>query len=287
MKTILVATDFSERSDRALRRATLVARRYGAALSLVHVVDDDQPRPIVTAEVEAAKTLLRETAEHVRAVDGLRCEHQLVLADPFAGIIRAANEMLPDLVVVGAHRRQPLRDAFFGTTAERTIRNISFPTLMVNSSPLTDYRHVLVSTDLSEPSRHTVSTAFSLGLSNGAKATLLHVYDAPASHLAMGKTMSKAGQNEYLAGRRTEAARKLAAFVFGLGGGEADQVVVREQTTAAHAILAAAKELDADLIVVGTGGYGDLARLILGNTAGEVLRSAKADVLAIPMKPGT
>src|SRR5690349_25051655 len=39
----LVATDFSTRSDRALLRATLVANRVGAALTLVHVVDADQP----------------------------------------------------------------------------------------------------------------------------------------------------------------------------------------------------------------------------------------------------
>ena len=43
MRTILVATDFSERSDRALRRATLFARAQGAKLVLVHGVDDDQP----------------------------------------------------------------------------------------------------------------------------------------------------------------------------------------------------------------------------------------------------
>jgi nucleotide-binding universal stress UspA family protein len=37
MDRILVATDFSTRSDRALRRATLIARRTGAALTLLHV----------------------------------------------------------------------------------------------------------------------------------------------------------------------------------------------------------------------------------------------------------
>lgn len=60
MKTIMVATDFSERSDRALRRATLLARQFEATMLLVHVVDDDQPRRIVDAERDEATKLLRQ-----------------------------------------------------------------------------------------------------------------------------------------------------------------------------------------------------------------------------------
>lgn len=41
MTTIMVATDFSERSDLALRRATLLARQYGAGIAPMHTVDDD------------------------------------------------------------------------------------------------------------------------------------------------------------------------------------------------------------------------------------------------------
>ncbi|HEU6442162.1 MAG TPA: universal stress protein, partial [Microvirga sp.] len=47
MRTILVATDFSTRSDRALRRATLLARHVSARLVLIHVVDDDRPVRLV------------------------------------------------------------------------------------------------------------------------------------------------------------------------------------------------------------------------------------------------
>ena len=70
MKKIMVATDFSERSDRALRRATLLARQFDAAILLVHVVDDDQPRRIVDAEGDEASTLLRQMAATLRDVDG-------------------------------------------------------------------------------------------------------------------------------------------------------------------------------------------------------------------------
>lgn len=82
MKTLMVATDFSERSDRALRRATLLARQSGAALTLVHVVDDDQPERIVAVERMEAERLLADLVQTVRQTDGIPCEAEVILAAP-------------------------------------------------------------------------------------------------------------------------------------------------------------------------------------------------------------
>ena len=49
----------------------------------------------------------------------------------------------PDLLVIGSHRRQILREVFVGTTAERTIRTAVCPVLMVNASPTTNYQHIM------------------------------------------------------------------------------------------------------------------------------------------------
>ncbi|MGF1526783.1 MAG: universal stress protein [Candidatus Competibacterales bacterium] len=88
-KRILVATDFSTRSERALRRGTLLAKALGAKLSLVHVNDDDQPKRIVAAERAAAADLLNEFVQTLQQSDGLVCDGQLVEGDPFEGIARA------------------------------------------------------------------------------------------------------------------------------------------------------------------------------------------------------
>jgi universal stress protein E len=47
---ILAATDFSTRSNRALRQAGLLAQPANAQLHLLHVVDDDQPEELVRME---------------------------------------------------------------------------------------------------------------------------------------------------------------------------------------------------------------------------------------------
>ncbi|MBC8794215.1 MAG: hypothetical protein C6Y20_21710 [Tagaea sp. CACIAM 22H2] len=112
MKRLALATDFSERSDRALRRAVLLSRRSGAVIDLVHVIDDDRPRRIVEQEKHEAWLLLTELAGSLKSVDGVASTIRIELADPFAGILKSVDDPAPDMLVIGPHRRQILRDAF-------------------------------------------------------------------------------------------------------------------------------------------------------------------------------
>lgn len=282
MKRIMLATDFSERSDRALRRATLLAREAGAEVDLVHVVDDDRPRRIVDHEVADAHLLLAELVRTLDTVDGVQSKAHVVLADPFVGIARAVEEVGPDLLVIGSHRRQILRDAFVGTTAERVVRTVDCPALMVNGPPVGPYRQVLLTTDLSDNSRSALQRFEQLGLFSGGQLTALNVFDAPALRLAMSDTLAKEDREEYLSDMRAEAKRELAEFVSSISGRRLEQVVRHEETTIANEILQAASEIRVDLIVVSTVGKSSVARMLLGSVAEQILRLSTTDVLVMP-----
>ncbi len=191
MQTILLATDFSERSDRALRRAVLLGRESGACIHLLHVVDDDRPRRIVDRDANDARALLDELALTLREVDGVSCDTSVMQADPFDGIARAVSNISPDLLILGPHRRQILRDAFVGTTAERTIRAVQCPVLMVNGLPAGPYKQTLLTTDLSNNAQAALKRfeKFQAGMNNSM--AIVHVFDAPALRLAMADTMSR------------------------------------------------------------------------------------------------
>ena len=283
MKTIMVATDFSERSDRALRRATFLAKQADAKIVLVHVVDDDQPRRIVLAERDIRERLLEELAASVRQMDGVECSVQLLLADPFEGIAQATKTANPDLLILGPHRRQALRDVFIGTTAERTIRSVTCPVLMVNAAPVGAYRRVLATTDFSQPAEHALETFHGLGLGADAGLVLLNVFDAPALDLAMGSSISTIGSDKaYIEEERQRAGRKLTDYARQVTNGPVQPIARHRQTTIATEILSAASEQGADLIVVGTESRTGLAKLLLGSVAEKVLREAERDVLAVP-----
>lgn len=285
MQRIMLATDFSERSDRALRRAVLIARAHGAVLDLVHVVDDDRPRRIVDHDATDARTLLRELAQSLRSADGITCETDVVLSDPFAGIAKAVVDKKPDLLVIGPHRRHILKDAFLGTTAERTIRSVGCPVLMVNGPPVAPWRHILLTTDLSDNSRTAMQRFAALGLGKDAHHSVLHVFDATALRLAMSDSMPNDDRASYLADQQSEARRDLARFMADVAGLQAEMVVRYGETTTAHEIHKAADAMNADLIVVSTQGKGRLARLFLGSVTEKTLQSATVDVLALPPVP--
>lgn len=286
MKTIMVATDFSERSDRALRRATLLARQFEATMLMVHVVDDDQPRRIVDAERDEATTLLHQMAATLRDVDGVTCETRVILASPFVGISQAVVDATPDLLVIGPHRRQVLRDVFIGTTAERTIRSVDCPVLMVNAMPAGHYRHVLQTTDLSDGSRDALLRFQSLGLAEYARTSLLHIFDAPALRLAFSHSIPQDDQKRYLEDEQRDAALELGRFLSSTNLGLLRQIVRYEASPAPHEILKVAREEQADLIVMSTHGRSGLAKMLIGSVTEQVLRTAQIDILALPPQRG-
>jgi nucleotide-binding universal stress UspA family protein len=282
MKRIMLATDFSERSDRALRRAALLAREHDAALDLIHIVDDDRPRRIVEHELSDARMLLRELSLSLKDNDGIRCESEVLLGDPFDGIVRATMERHPDLLVIGPHRRQILRDAFIGTTAERTIRFADCPVLMVNGPPVSSYRHVMLTTDLSESAASSVQRYLALGLDPKVMHSILHVYDVLALSMGLSGTLPKADRDFHIAEQAREARRDTGKFADGFDGPRMEVIVRYLETSTANEIRRAAEEIGADLIVLSTQGKGAVARVLLGSVTQQVLQYATVDVLSIP-----
>src|SRR3546814_12334210 len=86
------------------------------------------------AQVDASRLILNDTARTIGEFDDVAASSNVVVGDVFSGILRWAEELDADLIVVGPHRRQ-FRDAFIGTTAERTIAHSQRPVLMAAGVP--------------------------------------------------------------------------------------------------------------------------------------------------------
>ncbi len=68
MRSILIATDLSARSDRTLERAVNLARDRGGELTIVHVVYEDLPASLADARQKAAESVLSQISCSVLAV---------------------------------------------------------------------------------------------------------------------------------------------------------------------------------------------------------------------------
>ena len=285
LQVVVAATDFSARSDRAVRRAAALAKAAGARLVLLHVVDDDQPARIVDGECELAETALADAIREHAYLAGLQCTPIVARGVAFDGIVKVAEQQQADLCVIGSHRRAFLKDIFIGTTAERVIRNSSFPVLMANSDPTLCYATSLAPVELSECSSQALRTARRLGLLQQAQLTVLHVYDAAAAGMLNYAGVRPSRRNDYLGKALTEAARDLAVFMKTVDLGGLDHTaLVREGSAVAPAIIDVVTHTSPDLVVIGTHGRRGVVRLLLSSVAEEVLRCVQTDVLVVPVK---
>ena len=123
---LLCATDLSSRSDRALRRAGVLARTAGAELVLLSVVDDDQPTRLVESERREVTILLAEQSRTMHELQGLQPQLRVEVGDAFDAIIRVTDAEEADLCVMGEHRKRLLRDIFVGTTIEPEVYSRRF-----------------------------------------------------------------------------------------------------------------------------------------------------------------
>ena len=282
MKAIVVATDFSERSDRAIRRAKLLAREHDAKLHLVHVVDDDQTQSLVLAERNASTELLEKLTLSLQEIDSVKCDFHVVLGKPFFGINQAARDLQADLVVIGPHRRQLLRDILVGTSAERTIRTADRPVLMANGFPAGLYSRAIAASDLSIYSETTIRKAKSLGLLDRLNTSLLYVFSDPGLALMNRASLSDDEKQTYIAEARNRAEKEVESFMDRIKLDGISTILQPSNGSIAETICKTTQDLSAELIVVGTCSRSAFTRALIGSVTEGVLRHSDRDVLAIP-----
>lgn len=285
MKRILVASDLSKRSRRAIRRAVALARQFGAELIALHVADDDRPEELIAAECRSAEAALRE---HLAAAGAEGLAPQPVITtsagDPFKVISDEADRVEADLIVVGAHRKRLLGDVFTGTTIERVMRLGSRPVLMVNRDGEKPYRQVLAAVDLSETSAHALRTARAIGLLDPSHAAAVHGFIPLGEGMMYYANVDQKRIEEHVAISASEARAALGGFLRDNGFADMADVLFVEKGGPYEAIEIGVSKFRPDLLVIGTRGHSGVKRILLGSTADQVLRQIDTDILAVPPK---
>lgn len=144
--TILHPTDFSDRSQFAFNLASALARDYGASLVVLHVV----PEPalvfsdgIIPPPTEPTKEKLRRQLLHVEVADpDVQVSHQLEEGNPASEILRVAQAIGADLIIMGTHGRRGLDRILMGSVAEQVLRKAHCPVLTVKT-PFPDWSPVV------------------------------------------------------------------------------------------------------------------------------------------------
>lgn len=282
MAVLLVGTDFSTRSDRALRRAMLIARHADYELLVVHVIDDDQPGRMIEVQRAAAEELLSDTQRTFVEDDGIACRTEIRFGRVPEQIIEAARVSGAGLVVLGPHRHSPLADWLGGATAERIVRRCPVPVIAAAAVPAGPYRHLLLPTDFGEASRRAAEAVRQLPFAHSSKASFVHVYDPEAREMLGRAMVPSEDRRQYLLECAERAATELAAFVRSLNWEATGEIVRASGGSIPSEIEKAAAEVDADLILLARSNKGVIAEAVLGSVTKSLLGAGEFDVLVVP-----
>ncbi len=291
--TVLVATDLSDASRKALRYAGAVAKNSGAELHVVHVSEIDYAIPGPARP--GSDPFTSETKEGQALKEQIIADIGQPIAPIFHGrvgraydqICRCAEELRAGLVIMATHGRSGLKRFALGSNAERVVQHSTSPVLIVRAqereiiSETQELRlqSILVPTDFSESSRAALSQGLIFARRFHARLVLFHSFTGPvftspdpASRHQLGNEM------------RAAAEAQMREFILGLDSEGIDFQTEVRPGPAAEAICDFAAAQEIDLIVISTHGRTGLKHVLIGSVAEHVVRSAPCPVLVVPQR---
>jgi nucleotide-binding universal stress UspA family protein len=308
LRRILIPTDFSEGSRHGADWGLALAALTGAEPVLLHVIarranrhgiDQDELLEIATGEVARWKARLDPI------LPGLVNEGRVMAAEtPAEGILSFARERGSDLIVLSAVGVSAVRAILLGSNTRKVVRASACPVLVIPASnrvaaedflrkaqglplfararekkPGAHFQRILVATDFSAASAPAVARATVLARETSAELTIAHAYQPPS--LILDGYVPPATYEKWDRSLEEEAGKKLQRLVE--DAQKAGVVAIPLVLTGApdEAITEAAKNLDCDLVIIGTHGRTGVSRFFLGSVAARVISNASCPVMTI------
>jgi len=142
---IVVGTDGSVTAERAVNKATALAKAVGAELIIVAAFNNRGPTGVasvgisidagwVAAAQGAAESVAKEAAEKASAQGVTTVSHQVVAGEPSEVLIRVTEEQHADLLVVGSKGMQATARFLLGPIANKVSRKVDCDLLIVETS---------------------------------------------------------------------------------------------------------------------------------------------------------
>jgi nucleotide-binding universal stress UspA family protein len=295
-KNILFFADGVTEPGPALERAVALARVNNARLTIIDVVDEHES----TAQIQSdfGSNLNEILKEHRRQALEAMLEPfgepddiiytRVTIGTPFIEVIRSVLSNRHDLVIKACRPPEGFSERLLGSNDMHLMRKCPCPVWIERPAAALPYRRILAAVDpvdeeSKDSARLVMDLASSLAQRESAKLSVVHVWRLH------GESMLRSGFariSEAELERRIEQTR--LCHLDGLNAllahydlsTDAPEVHLLKGNPAAT-IDGLTRDLEADLIVMGTVGRTGIPGFFIGNTAEEVLQTTTASVLAV------
>lgn len=267
LKTVLIASDFSDASRKPFRHAVSIARHFGAKLYLAHVVSSIGYTIAGAEAVELVANAARRELDELEkklvqdgALTGVPHEFIVRQGDVWDELRAVIREKQADLLVLGTHARHGVARLVMGSVAEHIFRQADGLVLTVGPHSLPDAPPLdktagtlsfLFPTNFDDASAHALPYALAFANHFGAKLVLLHV--APVIPIPEGFSWSRTPDSitEMRAEATNKALERLRQFVSGSSLPPVTPELMVEFGKHGETILRVARALKTDLVIMG------------------------------------
>ncbi|NEM98395.1 universal stress protein [Pontibacter burrus] len=276
MRRILVPTDFSEQAQYAFEVAVSIARRTGAAIKLLHVIDaprgtsfsatgdvifnDNMEQLYMMRLLETTKTDMHKligTVEH----RGVEVVQEVDVARIVGKIRQVIADDKIDLVVMGSKGSSGLDEFLIGSNTEKVVRTAECPVITVKQRQ-TDFhpREIVLASNF----RREVGKAMEVFKS------FQQLFDARI-HLVYINTPGAFESSSNLRSKLAHAAEKYALQNYTIN--------IYNDVVEEDGILHFAEDINADMIMMATHGRTGLSHLLSGSIAEDLVNHTSRPVL--------
>ncbi|MFC5457630.1 universal stress protein [Prosthecobacter fluviatilis] len=285
---VIAAIDFTPSCRIALREAVHRASLDGAAITVVHVMDEFLVHELKNALSADQATVRAEWVERLKkfvddAEVGAAVNAEVRIGNPFTELVEACRAHSADLLVMGAKgsRNEPHR---IGVITAKCVRKAPVDVLVVREDAQGPFKQIVACVDFSENSAKAVQCALHIAQQDGGALDCLHVFQ---SALAMSLDYGGFAPSlpaTYDPEAVTNWRKDLAVFLEPLTRQAGEVKVaqhVTERVNIREAILDHVNETHATLVVLGTNGKTGLREMLIGTTAEKIVQHAPCSILAV------
>ncbi|NJB71329.1 nucleotide-binding universal stress UspA family protein [Saonia flava] len=269
MKSIIVPVDFSEQSEYALKIAASLAKEHKAEILVLHMLE------LSTAMISSAEGVQVDQAVFFMKLAEKQFETFLdkpylkdVEVTPIIKHYKVFNEVNEiaekhnaDMIIMGSHGTDGLKEIFIGSNTEKMVRHSNIPVLVIKEDmPNFKIKNIVFASNFDQENLMAYEKASAFANALSAKLELVYI-NVPGDNF-----LSTA-----------DAYKKITKFLDWAGLGQA--VEIYNDYTVEKGILNYSDMVNADLIAIPTHGRKGLSHFFMGSIGEDIANHSKIPVV--------
>jgi len=278
IEKILCPIELEKETEVLISSSFFFAKKFKASLYFLNAIEKIEPpilkvlgyeekiEKLLEEEKKKREETIKEITDKIKS-EGIDTHGIVRYGKAFSEILQFADEIKPDLIIMGVQASYGIEKFFIGSNTWRVIESKKFPVLTTRKRIEKEFKRIIVPIDLSKISYNAIPYARFFKKRFNSKIYFLHILVILES---MSKWESAKKMEEEIKKKMEEEIEK------------DEEIIVEKAPDATSGILKIQKDLEGDFIIMSTHGRGGIEKALFGSVTERIIRESEIPVLSIP-----